>query len=565
MRLLNTGTLEPYFFASDVPKYAILSHRWEAEEVTLTDLLVEAKYREMKGYQKILGSAAVAKEHGYDFIWVDSCCIDKSSSAELSEAINSMFQWYGGSGQCYVYLSDVNDLEDLSKSQWFRRGWTLQELLAPENVVFYNCEWIRLGTKADLSREISIITGISEKVLLGQVVLSEILACNKMAWASERITTRPEDMAYCLMGLFDINMPLLYGEGAERAFRRLQEAFIRQSDDESIFAWSAESEEAKNQPFWGLLAPSARFFHGAGSYVAPVFKIHRHNSTTNVTNSGLRVSWTLQPLEGDVTDTLFVVPLNCAKDEATANDLQSLFTIIVQRISDFEDQYARVRPDLLFQGISFKDTEDTSKVATFYVRSLPRTSNNAAGFWIPPEQSVPFEFPSNSATGPVVYCGKVDVKHFLGNDEVDVVLLEERRGSLDVIPTTHTDEMDEFLTKNKIPCGIIQLEVSSWVEQEPRGPFQLDGNGLRPQLVILGARRNIRLKFGLEVIAETILETPAGFLKPWYLFETDGDNDESLDQDQLVYKSQGTRLRVIFEIDTYRFRPYWKIKVVEAE
>ncbi|KAH7364549.1 hypothetical protein BKA65DRAFT_371585, partial [Rhexocercosporidium sp. MPI-PUGE-AT-0058] len=167
-----------------------------------------------------------ALSDGWEWVWIDSCCIDKTSSAELSEAINSMFRWYREAQVCYAYLSDVPGGSDwetrqqsnsaFRKSQWFTRGWTLQELLAPEMVVFFDADWEDIGTKNSMQALLSSITGIDN-------FKDYALACiaKKMSWASNRETTREEDKAYCLMGLFAVNMPPLYGEGMA-AFYRLQ-------------------------------------------------------------------------------------------------------------------------------------------------------------------------------------------------------------------------------------------------------------------------------------------------------------------------------------------------------
>ncbi|KAF8854996.1 HET-domain-containing protein, partial [Acephala macrosclerotiorum] len=238
MRLLNTKTHTLHtFFGKAIPKYAILSHRWEDEEVLFQDL-ESGRGRKMPGYAKIRGCCARASRENFEYAWIDTCCIDKSSSAELSEAINSMFQWYKDSQVCYVYLSDVDGrgneeqvLSEFAKSVWFDRGWTLQELLAPNNVVFYDRSWRYVGTKNTLEQPIAEITGIQRLFSYGNACIAE-----KMSWASRRETTRIEDEAYCLMGLFGVNMPLLYGEGA-KAFKRLQQEIIKSSDDESIFTW----------------------------------------------------------------------------------------------------------------------------------------------------------------------------------------------------------------------------------------------------------------------------------------------------------------------------------------
>jgi hypothetical protein len=178
------------------------------------------------------------------FLTYTSCCIDKTSSAELSEAINSMFRWYSRSKVCYAYLTDVSydGFDDsLPKSRWFTRGWTLQELLAPSSVVFYSAEWTRIGDSEVLISVLRNVTRIDEGILSRTKSLDWVSVAEKMSWAATRETTRVEDMAYCLLGIFDINMPLLYGEGG-RAFQRLQEEILRNSQDQSLFAWGLKED-----------------------------------------------------------------------------------------------------------------------------------------------------------------------------------------------------------------------------------------------------------------------------------------------------------------------------------
>ncbi|KAE9379683.1 HET-domain-containing protein, partial [Stipitochalara longipes BDJ] len=219
--------------------YAILSHRWgkDTEEVTYRDL-IDGTGKNKVGYKKIRFCGEQARRDGWHYFWVDTCCIDKSSSAELSEAINSMFSWYKNSTICYVFMDDVTEhtCENLVGSKWFTRGWTLQELIAPSNVVFYDSLWNRLGTKKTLQGDITSITGIQGNFLLGTNLETASVA-KKMSWAATRTTKRIEDIAYSLLGIFDINMPLLYGEGI-KAFRRLQEEIIKlYPEDHSLYAW----------------------------------------------------------------------------------------------------------------------------------------------------------------------------------------------------------------------------------------------------------------------------------------------------------------------------------------
>jgi hypothetical protein len=193
-----------------------------------------------------------AAHDGHEYIWIYTCCIDKSSSAELSEAINSMYAWYQKAEICYAVLDDVPgpdaaDFEaEFKASRWFTRGWTLQELLAPRNVVFFGRPLtgpsIMLGDRTSLCGLISTSTAIAEEDLIGSAYCQYCTVAQKMSWASKRETTREEDIAYSLMGLFSVNMPLLYGEGA-RAFMRLQEEITNISDDQSIFAWVSPGTE----------------------------------------------------------------------------------------------------------------------------------------------------------------------------------------------------------------------------------------------------------------------------------------------------------------------------------
>lgn len=264
MRLLDTRTGE--FRWVDNPEevqYAILSHTWSPEgEQTYADLLtLQAEVcaaREhlsdsntplpenevlLRASPKIRCVCERALAEGYDLIWVDSGCIDKTNSVELSEAINSMFQWYRNAAVCYAFLADVGSDEDpgapdsqFRHSRWFTRGWTLQELIAPRAVFFYSKEWEMLGGKDSLARVIQEITGIDAAILVHVQQLSSVSVARRMSWAAKRTTTRKEDEAYALMGIFAINMPTIYGEG-RLAFVRLQEEILKVIPDQSIFAW----------------------------------------------------------------------------------------------------------------------------------------------------------------------------------------------------------------------------------------------------------------------------------------------------------------------------------------
>jgi hypothetical protein len=300
MRLLNTTTLklEEFWNSTATPPYAILSHTWEQQEVSFQAMSNIDSASGLAGFSKIKACCREALADGYEWVWVDTCCIDKSSSAELSEAINSMFRWYKEAGICYAYLADVPFDDDLpasgsafSNSRWFKRGWTLQELIAPKEVVFCSREWTKLGRRSDnpLTSLISEITRIDYFVLKDSKHVLQRSIAERMSWASRRETTRSEDIAYCLMGLFGVNMPLLYGEG-ERAFIRLQEEILKRSNDPSLFAWTAPkpngTDEVK-QLFRGFLASSPTYFQNSNYYWAQnrpssMFLLSQPYSMTNM-------------------------------------------------------------------------------------------------------------------------------------------------------------------------------------------------------------------------------------------------------------------------------------------
>lgn len=247
MRLLQLNSSGEFSltedYHEDVPQYAILSHTWgkDADEVTFDDFMTGASMSNKTGYRKIQFCGEQAAKDGLQYFWVDTCCINKSNYTELSEAINSMFRWYRDAAKCYVYLSDVstqsNTEESFSRStwksefrhsRWFTRAWTLQELISPGSVEFFSREGERLGDKRSLEQSLHEITGIPIEVLRGNP-LTQFSAENRMLWAVARTAKRKEDEAYCLLGIFDVYMPLIYGEGKENAFIRLKEQISKRS------------------------------------------------------------------------------------------------------------------------------------------------------------------------------------------------------------------------------------------------------------------------------------------------------------------------------------------------
>lgn len=302
MRLLKTGQyelIESNDLPDPSPQYAILSHTWISpkDEITYQDFKqrkgdIENDIFKQKGWAKLKRYCDRAAADGWEWAWMDTCCIDKTNPADTQEAINAMFRWYQNAGICYAYLEDVDvnkvlgrptprhkqstmevDLDDIAgksnvadpnsfshralkpfliEAKWFTRGWTLQELLAPPYLVFVDQAWRRIGTRESWADEIKEASRIEAKHLIS-FNPADFTSCSiamRLSWASYRETTVEEDETYSLLGLFGISLPLIYGEGRLRAFDRLQRELITVYNDDSIFAWKA-------------LKPSSKHFHGA--------------------------------------------------------------------------------------------------------------------------------------------------------------------------------------------------------------------------------------------------------------------------------------------------------------
>lgn len=452
MRLLNVTTLEvDRFDGPKVPPYAILSHVWGADEVTMTDMHIIARHRmrrqqelarilpraggnpdkadtmkmllissmlmafrgghstlhrsdrpptppaladmlpaalqavahsardadaydktalvpaslhsshalELKtGFTKISYACGQAARDGYQYLWVDTCCIDKTSSSELSESLNNIFAWYRDAAVCYAYLSDVHHhtnparggyrswKDALAASTYFTRGWTLPELLAPRNLLFFSHTWHPLGNRASLSPTISRATLIPRAVLLDPSLIPRASLARRMSWASRRSTTRPEDLAYALLGLFPgVHLTPYYGEGLESAFLRLQRKILARSDDQSLFAWGLTSSspnktrhlptdgteiigDDEDDALTGLLPFLARRpadFEGAGHVVvAPPFRSPPPPAVPHVwTNKGVGLTLTMIHIgQGHhaAAQKYFLAPLACRDEREDPGD-----------------------------------------------------------------------------------------------------------------------------------------------------------------------------------------------------------------------------------------------------
>lgn len=347
MRLLNTKTLQLESFNHNaVPRYAILSHTWETEEVLFEEIQnLSNAIQQKEGFKKIKQFCNLAAEEGYDYGWVDTCNIDKTSSAELSEAINSMYKWYKNSDVCYVYLSDIrlpahtgSDKPDLTADQvrglatarWFSRGFTLQELIAPSVVMFFDADWNFIASKRDLAQTISDITQIDVAALLGRPP-SHYTVAERMIWASTRSTTRVEDEAYCLLGIFDINIPLLYGEG-RRAFFRLQAEIITTYSDLSMLLWT------DNRNAGSVFARSPSFFNRVPQFMCDQKLEHHHLEMHFLALNIPHIQLHQADLEHPPTLSSRGLLLNCYMIRNSQENIMSIFlNCIVQQALVFLD------------------------------------------------------------------------------------------------------------------------------------------------------------------------------------------------------------------------------------
>ena len=393
------------------PPYLILSHRWGTDEVSYKDFR-KGRAKETAGYRKVLDLCSFARSrnfrrlqpyetsekheisHKYEWVWIDTCCIDKRSSAELSEAINSMYRWYADAEECVVRLSDVPSLAEgeekvrsaFWRSGWSHRGWTLQELLAPSLVIFCTDSWEVFGHKSGitslpggehaahgvrfalgptppvleygpaLNAEISDITRIQPAYLSCLQEVREASIARRMSWAADRRTTRVEDQAYCLLGLFNITMPLLYGEQDE-AFRRLQEELVKRSCDQSIFVWQSEYDLDH-----GMFARSADQSKNIGDVIPSA---HTVPCPYFVSNRGAELDSSARKvvISGPWRDyDNYVITLNCKYSPERQSGLYSAdrCAIVLVRIGD---RYWRVRPSVS-TAVSQGDVKSTSRVET---------------------------------------------------------------------------------------------------------------------------------------------------------------------------------------------------------
>ncbi|KAH8660372.1 heterokaryon incompatibility protein-domain-containing protein [Xylariales sp. PMI_506] len=368
MRLLEATTLALVNFTDPVPvQYAILSHTWEQDEVTFQDIGDLELARTRCGFAKIAAACRETLSNGLHYLWVDTCCIDKTSSAELTEAINSMFAWYQGAKICFAYLSDLPPCtysqDAFAQCRWFSRGWTLQELIAPRDLRFYGSQWDYIGDKSELRDWLFDLTKIEYSVLRGWTPLHEVSIARRMSWAARRETTRVEDMAYCLLGIFDVNMPMLYGEG-QKAFFRLQEELLRRSTELSLFAWQAV--DGDNQAYRGILAHSPAEFVNCGDVELNSDQF-QFSGEFSVTNRGLKITTRLRRMEKSGAPR--IMSLDCYHtsnpDQVLGIYLRKALRIFVRQSPEYLAEFSRDLPvdkaATIYLGTRM-DTKDSEKL-----------------------------------------------------------------------------------------------------------------------------------------------------------------------------------------------------------
>ena len=379
MRLIDTSTLELKEFREPPPRYAILSHVWATpaeEEITFEDIRSPQSSSDKPGWRKLKGFCALARSLGFEYGWDDTCCIDKNSQTDVTKSIQSMYAYYSEAGKCIVYLEDVGPgKKSFEESDWFSRGWTLQELVAPNDLEFYDYQWISRGHKKAQINEISKVTEIPHAVLTGTIRPQQCSVAQRMSWAAGRKTTEPEDRVYSLKGLFDVVLSVSYGESLESAFFRLQTEIIRDSSDESIFAWHTPapvtSSSGDHQRHFGLLAPSPdcfascrdfvsaedsnRFSYGNGVLSIPLqvrpYALESYLALLNVVKRGQRAQ--IGILLGRLATGGTLVRLEDDQDEPRMENLTKAFRRRRMEVT----QKSKENPLSLFQGFWLRQLE----------------------------------------------------------------------------------------------------------------------------------------------------------------------------------------------------------------
>ncbi|KAM7210819.1 hypothetical protein V8F06_013799, partial [Rhypophila decipiens] len=398
-------------------------------------------------------------------VWIDTCCIDKSSSAHLTENINSMYVFYTRARLCIVHLVDlpldVPFNEGLKSCRWITRGWTLQEMIASREIHFYSSnyvpdgdvkEWKYLGTKAQFSDALAEATNVPRDVLTGRGSVGSYSLAQRMLWASKRITTRPEDMAYCLLGIFGVNMPLIYGE-RDRAFRRLQEHIIKGSNDMTIFAWEPVTTKTR---VWlcSIFAPSPANFQNS-SMIRPWSK-NSHDPEYTLTNKGLRMQ-----------DYLYYVP---RKGERLKRD----YVLALGVDENVRTTYVGLHLRKLGPDLFLRERRGLKTLSLEYSKNL--TITPSAPFYILADEEAESEI--EGAGGVLAKFRKNGIR-FPG-----------RVSQVDIIPQGLWDSVDRcfFYTRDRLVRGfLVNMKLVCWEKANPASSArEFDNGGDRDIVIQLG-------------------------------------------------------------------------------
>ena len=506
MRLLHTTTFRLGSFPNPttpkIPPYIILSHRWGDREITFQEIETVKNTPELHntdGYKKVSGCCQLAASVGFQWVWIDTCCIDKTNDVELTQALNSMYSWYRQSELCYAFLVDTpsQKVEDptakdskFRKSRWFTRGWTLQELLAPVYVTFFSQDWEEIGTKSSLQKVITEITGIDSYTLLSNAG-QDVSVAQRMAWAANRETSVEEDKAYCLMGLFGVSMPMKYGEG-KKAFHRLQLEILKTSDDQSIFAWISSKNESRS-----LLAKSPKEFQDCNN----VRRYGKESDTSaySMTNKGLNIKLPLL----EYKPNRFKAVLACQRKEY---EDRYLFAIFLERVGGPNSIiFRRIKSNRIEK---IKDKVDFDTRTEIYVKEDDPIRLNLAD-WMKPENGYTLLVRNRARGNPKIFRSEM-VQWTINDSEIRLKLrnsggsglfiFQEESGTrwIMVLVGVHNYNVWSDIAVDYDHDDIDRIAEDYWKSTQPRAMKRWDNSDRRLVRLSDGAPVSLAIRKGLE-------------------------------------------------------------------
>ncbi|KAI1403472.1 heterokaryon incompatibility protein-domain-containing protein [Hypoxylon fuscum] len=408
-RTLRENTIVFDYQEPDDVQYLVLSHCWgrpsenkawahDDQEYTYQDALASPPpARKLAGFDKIFLTCKLASRAKVRYVWIDTCCLDQTNYSELAHGINSMFEWYRKSSFCVVYLADVTWTQSMNQNErrkqfvncrWFERAWTLQELIAPKEVRFYDKDWNYMGTKVDLADEISEHTHIDKHILNGT---SSCLMCSiahRMSWAAKRKARKPEDIAYSLLGIFNVNMPMIYGEGSRNAFHRLQRAITTTTSELSIFGWGDETLSNSNNS--SVFADSPVDFIYSDGLIGNIPEKHYE-----LTNKGVLMTYALRKVKFEKRDRRYyrlflVVGYRPARGGPAMGGQLDVIGIFLRKIDN--EVFMRAGPPERYPIEEYQKFSKTPTQTFYIVSSLDdyysRMSDSKDAIYIPQTKNI---------------------------------------------------------------------------------------------------------------------------------------------------------------------------------